>query len=57
MSPKGAQLVIDSIDLRIFEIEDIEARVRAEKAILRARREELTKLQEPIVPDAIVSIQ
>jgi hypothetical protein len=56
MTPKGAGIVIDSIDMRLFEIDDVENRLRAEKCILLARREELVQLQENIEPTTIVMI-
>lgn len=57
MTPKGAQFVIDSLDMRIFEIEAIEDRLRAEKTIIRSRREELAQLQKQIEPTVITIIQ
>jgi hypothetical protein len=57
MSPKGAQIVIDSIDARLEQIESIEEKLRAEKMIILVRREELVQLQEQIEPTVITIIQ
>lgn len=57
MSPKGAQIVIDSIDERLEQIEAIEEKLRAEKMIILVRREELVQLQEQIEPTVITFIQ
>lgn len=56
MTPKGAAIVIDSIDLRIFEIDEIQSRLAQEKEQLRTRRNELTQVRDRIDPNPIVSI-
>lgn len=56
MTRKGAQVVIDSIDQRLDEIEAIEDRLRAEKCIMLVRREELVARQECIEPTVTIVI-
>ena len=56
MTPKGAQVVIDSIDQRLDQIESLEEKLRAEKMIILCRREELVQIQERIEPTVITII-
>jgi len=46
MTKKGAQMVMESLSLRVFEIEEIEERLAKEKAQHRARIKELEKVEE-----------
>ena len=56
MTRKGAEIIIESLSLRIFEIQDMEARLSAEKERHRARIAELQQVSDPIQPSAILSV-
>ena len=56
MTRKGAEMVIESLSLRIFEIEAFEERLAKEKAEHRARIAELEQVQDPIKPNLILSV-
>lgn len=56
MTKKGAQMVIESLSLRIFQIEETEQRLAEEKAELRARIKELELVEDPIVPSTIINV-
>ena len=60
MTRKGAELVIETLSMRIFEIEDSQERLEDEKRQLRARIEELEwvadQVIEPIQPHHIISV-
>lgn len=57
MNKAGARIIIESLSLRIFEIEEMEARLAKEKADHRARIAELEKVEDPILPDKIISVK
>lgn len=57
MNKAGAKLIIENLSLRIFEIEEMEARLAKEKADHRARIAELEKIEDPILPDKIISLK
>lgn len=56
MTKKGAQFIIESLSLRVFEIEDIEERLAQEKAANRARIRELEQVEDEIIPTPIINI-
>lgn len=56
MTPKGAQQVIESMSLRVFEIEETERRLSEEKEHLRGRIAELESVRDSIVPSPVVLI-
>lgn len=56
MTKKGAQILIESLSLRVFQIEETEERLSLEKAELRARIQELELVDDPIVPSSIINI-
>lgn len=56
MTPKGAQMVIESLSLRVFEIEEVEAKLAKEKADLQVRIRELEETRDSIVPTPIINI-
>ena len=60
MTRKEAELEIETLSMRIFEIEDVQQHLKDEKQQLRARIEELEwvvdPIAEPIIPHLIVSV-
>lgn len=60
MTRKGAEHVIETLSMRIFEIEDTQQRLQEEKQQLRARIEELEwvadPVEGPIQPHHIISV-
>lgn len=56
MTRKGAAMVIESLSLRIFDIEEHEARLAKEKATHRARIAELEQVRDPVEATRIISI-
>jgi hypothetical protein len=58
MTSKGAQLVIDSMSMRIFEIQEIRDRLDKEEIALQSRIIELEfeRDQKPIQPQPIISV-
>jgi hypothetical protein len=60
MTPKGATMVIESMSLRIFEIQDIRTRLTAEEEHLKTRIAELEKVRdmpEGIQPTRIIEVK
>ena len=59
MTRKGAQLIIESLSLRVFEIQDMRERLAAEEAQHKARILELEKVTDnpEIVPSQIVVVE
>lgn len=55
MTPKGATMVIESISLRIFEIEEHQARLAKEKAQHQARIKELERIRDGLPPAVLTS--
>lgn len=55
MTPKGAAMVIESLSLRIFEIETHEARLAKEKEQHRNRIAELSRVRDGLPPDVVIS--
>lgn len=56
MTPRGAQMVIDAMSLRVFEIEGTQGKLAEEKAHLQKRIKELEAERDappPIVPTRI----
>lgn len=59
MTPKGAEMVIESLSLRVFEIQDRRAKLEAEEAQLKARIKELELIRDagaPVVATRIIEI-
>lgn len=56
MTRKGAAIIIDSIDVRLFEIDETIDRLQKEAHALRMRRKELSKVTDAIVTNKIISI-
>jgi hypothetical protein len=56
MTRKGAQRIIESLSLRILEIQGARERITKEEETLRARIKELEQVQDPIQPQLIISI-
>ena len=56
MTPKGAQHVIESMSLRVFEIEESEQRLAAEKRHLQQRISELEHVRDRVEPFRIVMV-
>lgn len=54
MTPKGAAMVIESLSLRVFEIEEHEKRLAKEKAQHQARIKELEHIRDG-VPQSVVT--
>lgn len=50
MTPKGAEIVIESLSLRVFQIQDMRDRLDAEEATLKARLVELEKIRDGVPP-------
>ncbi len=51
MTSTGARYTIDAMAMRIFEIEDIQAKLQAEKQALRERIEELEWVTDEFFQD------
>jgi hypothetical protein len=56
MTRKGAQMVIESLSLRVVEIHEMQERLAKEEATHRARILELERVQDPIQPQPIISV-
>jgi hypothetical protein len=59
MTPKGAEMVIESLSLRVFEIQDRRAKLEAEETQLAARIKELEMIRDagaPVVATRIISV-
>jgi hypothetical protein len=56
MTRKGAQMIIETLSLRVFEIQEMKERLTKEEEGHRARILELEQFQEPIQPQPIVSV-
>jgi len=56
MTRKGAVLVINSMMIRLSEIEDAREKLAAEERQLVLRIHELEKVRDPIIPNRIISI-
>lgn len=59
MTPKGAAMVIESLSLRVFEIQERRERLNQEEAQLQARIRELELIRdngEPLVPTRIIVV-
>lgn len=56
MTRKGAEMVIESLSMRVFEIDDTQQRLADEKQRLQARIKELEQVQDPIQPHHIISV-
>jgi FtsZ-binding cell division protein ZapB len=56
MTRKGAQMIIETLSLRVFEIQEMKERLTKEEEGHRARIFELEQFQEPIQPQPIVSV-
>ena len=59
MTPKGAAMVIESLSLRVFEIQERRERLNQEEAQLQARIRELELIRdngEPLVPTQIIVV-
>lgn len=57
MTRKGAAIIIDSIDVRLFEIDETITKLQKEAHDLRTRRKELSEVTDAIVPNKIISIR
>jgi hypothetical protein len=60
MTPKGAAIVIESLSLRVFQIQDIRDSLDQEEAQLKARILELEQIRdmpESIPGDRIIEVQ
>lgn len=55
MTPKGAAMIIDSLSLRIFEIEEHEKRLAKEKAQHQNRIKELERVRDGLPPAVLTS--
>lgn len=55
MTPKGASMVIESLSLRVFEIEAHEERLAKEKAQHQARIKELERIRDGVPPSVVTS--
>ena len=55
MTPKGASMVIESLSLRIFDIEEAEARLAKEKAQHQSRIKELERIRDGVPPAVVTS--
>lgn len=58
MTAKGAQMIIESLSMRVFQIEEAKERLDEEKESLQARIRELEQIRDADVirPTAIVNI-
>jgi ribosomal 50S subunit-associated protein YjgA (DUF615 family) len=56
MTRKGAVLVINSMMIRLSEIEEAREKLSAEEKQLVLRIHELEKVRDPIIPNRIVLI-
>jgi hypothetical protein len=57
MTRQGAEMIIESLSLRIFEIQDVQARLEAEKEKHRARIQELRQqFINTIEPNPIINV-
>ncbi len=50
MTPKGAAMVIESLSLRVFQIQDMRDRLNIEEAQLKTRIVELEKIRDGVPP-------
>ncbi len=55
MTPKGASMVIESLSLRVFEIQEAEQRLAKEKAQHQARIKELERIRDGLPPAVLTS--
>jgi hypothetical protein len=59
MTPKGAAMVIDTLSLRVFEIQETKERLSKEEEQLKARIKELEQIRdrpESIQPTRIIEV-
>lgn len=58
MTPKGAQMVIEDLSMRVFQIDEVKARLDQEKEALQARIRELEQIRDAdmIQPDPIIQL-
>ena len=60
MTPKGAAMMIESLSLRVFEIQDMRDRLNKEEAQLKTRIKDLEKIRdrpEGIQPTRIIEVK
>lgn len=55
MTPKGAAMVIESLSLRVFQIQDMRDRLNIEEARLKTRIVELEKIRDGVPPAVQIS--
>jgi hypothetical protein len=56
MTSKGAQAIIETLSLRVFDIQDARAKLADEERHVRARIKQLEKIRDAIVPDRIIAL-
>jgi hypothetical protein len=55
MTPKGAAMVIDSLSLRVFEIQELRAKLGKEELQHKARIKELERVRDGLPPAVLES--
>lgn len=57
MTRKGATILIESLSLRVFEIDETTERLSKEKESLQARIRELEQIRDIVEPTPIINIE